>query len=119
MTSTFYAEAQTRAVSALQALLEKHSPGTFPYQVAERALDLAFNGLSELLASEATLLRQARSALRRQIDARLIPPVQPRLSGVPRESLCERSRMPGTHRTRTVPHGRAAFAVGGGHGRVR
>jgi hypothetical protein len=66
-------EAHSRAVSSLQALLSKHSPGSSSYRIAERALDLAFNGmLSRGVASEQDLLTEAEDVLERQVQAKLL-----------------------------------------------
>ena len=66
-------EAHSRAVSSIQALLSKHSPGTSPYHIAERALDLAFNGtLARGVASEQDLLTEAEDVIQRQVRAKLL-----------------------------------------------
>lgn len=66
-------EAHSRAVVSLQALLSKHCPGTSPFTVAERALDLAFNGLQPRGGDiEQKLLEDARLTIDRQVRARLI-----------------------------------------------
>lgn len=69
-------EAQSRAIASLQALLSKHRPESSPYRVAERALDLVFNGLCVRNDSEAQeLLKEAENLIAKQVRARLL--VQP------------------------------------------
>jgi hypothetical protein len=66
------AEAHSRAVVAIQALLSKHHPGTNSHRIAELALDLAFNGSTPSNADfESELLAHARLLIRGQIAARL------------------------------------------------
>lgn len=67
------ADAHSRVVSSIQALLSKHSPGSSPYRIAERALDLAFNGtLARGVASEQDLLTEAADVIERQVRAKLL-----------------------------------------------
>lgn len=67
-------EAHSRAVASLQALLSKHSPGSSPYRIAERALDLAFNrSRARGSLSEHDLLVEAETLIQHQVEARLIP----------------------------------------------
>lgn len=66
-------EAHSRAVASIQALLSKHSPGSSPYRIAERALDLAFNGsCANSTAFEQALLAEAESLLAKQVLAKLL-----------------------------------------------
>jgi hypothetical protein len=66
-------EAHSRAVSSIQALLSKHSPGSSPYRIAERALDLAFNSTSARgVTSEEELLSEAEDVIERQVRAKLL-----------------------------------------------
>ena len=68
------AEAHSRAVVSIQALLSKHRPGTNSHRIAELALDLAFNGSTPSEADfESELLADARLLIRRQVAARLRP----------------------------------------------
>lgn len=68
------AEAHSRAVVSIQALLSKQSPGTNSHRVAELALDLAFNGSTPGNADfESELLADARLLIRKQVTARLRP----------------------------------------------
>jgi hypothetical protein len=71
------AEAHSRAVISIQALLSKHRPGTISHCIAELALDLAFNGFIPTNADfELELLAHARLLIRKQIAARLRPNLQ-------------------------------------------
>lgn len=64
-------EAQSRAIASLQALLSKHWPESPPYQLAERALDLVFNGRCVRNDFEAQeLLKEAEHLIARQVRAR-------------------------------------------------
>lgn len=66
-------EAHSRAVSSIQALFSKQIPGSSPYCIAERALDLAFNGTSTRgLASEGEMLSEAEDVIERQVRAKLL-----------------------------------------------
>ncbi|MDM0018009.1 hypothetical protein [Variovorax saccharolyticus] len=66
-------EAHSRAVAAFQALLSKHRPGSSPYCIAERALDLAFNSASARgTAPEQELLAEAKSLIELQVRSKLI-----------------------------------------------
>jgi len=65
-------DASTRVINALQELLAVHPPFTKSYHVAERALDLAFNGSyplatdtcrSLLTLAEITIDAQTRASL--------------------------------------------------------
>jgi hypothetical protein len=69
----FSSEAQSRAIASFQALLSKHRPETSPYQTAERALDLVFNGRcvrDDFDAQE--LLKEAEHLIAEQVRARLL-----------------------------------------------
>lgn len=69
----FEVEAHSRAVASIQALLSKHRPGSFPYRIAERALDLAFNSLCVRgAAPEQELLAEAETLIKRQVRAKLL-----------------------------------------------
>lgn len=71
--TTSDSEARVRAVVSLQALLSKHSPGSSQYRIAERALDLAFNGPCATCGnSQHSLLEYARHTLNLQVRAKLI-----------------------------------------------
>lgn len=71
---TSKAEAHSRAVISIQALLSKHRPGTISHCIAELALDLAFNGSIPTSADfELELLTQARVLIRKQVASRLRP----------------------------------------------
>lgn len=66
-------EAHSRAIACIQALLSKHRPGSSPYRIAERALDLAFNGTcARGTVPKQELLDEAESLIKRQVRARLI-----------------------------------------------
>lgn len=66
-------EAHSRAVLSIQALLSKHPPGTSPYRIAERALDLAFNSQFDLRTSPAQeMLAEAEAVIERQVRAKLL-----------------------------------------------
>ena len=66
-------EAQLRAIASFQALLSKHRPDSSPYRIAERALDLAFNGTFVRDDFEAReLLEEAEHLIAKQIRARLL-----------------------------------------------
>lgn len=73
MTITSGVDAHACAVASIQALLSKHRPGSSPYRIAERALDLAFNSpfLPETSHEEA-LLAEAEQLIQRQLRAGLI-----------------------------------------------
>lgn len=85
-------EAHSRAVSSIQALFSKHIPGSFLYCIAERALDLAFNGTSAHgVASEEEMLSEAKDVIERQVRAKLL--VEPATSPPLATSLSERERV--------------------------
>lgn len=66
-------EAHSRVIASIQALLSKHRPGSSPYRIAERALDLAFNGsCTHGTASEQTLLAEAEHLISKQVRAKLL-----------------------------------------------
>lgn len=66
-------EAHSRAVVSIQALLSKHPPGTSPYRIAERALDLAFNSPFDGGASPVQkMLVEAEALIERQLGAKLL-----------------------------------------------
>jgi len=66
-------EAHSRAVLSIQALLSKHTPGSSPYRIAERALDLAFNSSRALGGDrEQELLAEAKYFIDRQVQANLL-----------------------------------------------
>jgi len=128
--TTSNTEARSRAAISFQALLSKHPPGSSPYRIAERALDLAFNGsCPEGNDFEHTLLEDARQILDRQIRAKLIDgcaeaadrsrckrklrPVSPRnfACGEPLVARVTASPLQGGPRFSNKLHG------GGGHGR--
>lgn len=80
-------EAHSRAVVSLQVLLSKHCPGSSPYCIAERALDLAFNWPRASSAiSELELLAEAESLIERQVRSKLIAAPFPHLSPAYRRS---------------------------------
>lgn len=85
-------EAHSSAVSSIQALLSKHIPGSSPYCIAERALDLAFNGtFAHGVASEEEMLSEAEDVIERQVRAKLL--VTPAASLPPATSWSERERV--------------------------
>jgi hypothetical protein len=66
-------EAQSRAIASFQALLSKHRPESSPYRIAERALDLMFNGRCVRDDFEAQeLLKEAEHLIAKQVRARLL-----------------------------------------------
>ncbi|SFE00909.1 hypothetical protein [Paracidovorax konjaci] len=66
-------EAQSRAIASFQVLLSKHQPESSPYRIAERALDLVFNGRSVLDDFDAQeLLTEAEQLIAKQVQARLL-----------------------------------------------
>ena len=71
-------EAHSRAVLSIQALLSKHIPGSSPYRIAERALDLAFNS-SRVLGGdrEQELLAEAKYFINCQVRAKLLIELSP------------------------------------------
>ncbi|MDC6168394.1 hypothetical protein [Paucibacter sp. XJ19-41] len=73
------AEAQSRAVASFQALLSKHRPGSSTYRIAERALDLAFNGACAYGAhAEQALMVEAENLITKQVQAKLLAlPAEP------------------------------------------
>lgn len=78
MTMNSYSEAHPRAVASIQALLSRHHPGSSPYRIAERALDLAFNSSCARGASpEQALLLEAENLIGRQVRAKLIDSLSP------------------------------------------
>lgn len=80
MTISSEVEAHSRAVASLQVLLSKHRPGSSPYCIAERALDLAFNRpRASGAASALELLAEAESLLERQVRSKLIAAPSPQL----------------------------------------
>lgn len=66
-------EAHSRAIVSIQALLSKLSPGTSPYRIAERALDLAFNKPLDSGASPVReMLAEAEILIQQQLRAKLL-----------------------------------------------
>lgn len=66
-------EARSRVVASLQALLSKQKPGSSSHRIAERALDLAFNGSCTRGSNlEYDLLNEARRLIARQIQVKLL-----------------------------------------------
>lgn len=83
-------EAHSRAVVAIQALLSKHRPDSFPYRIAERALDLAFNCSRAFGRDrEQELLAEAQHLIDRQVQAKLLVEQPPRLPVVCRPADCD------------------------------
>lgn len=71
--TTSSSEAQSRAIASFQALLSKYRPGSSPYRIAERALDLVFNGRCVREDFEAQeLLKEAEHLIAKQVRAKLL-----------------------------------------------
>ena len=71
--TTSESEAHSRVVVSLQALLSKHRPGSSPHRIAERALDLAFNGSRSRGGDlKLELLQDAEQTIGRQVEAKLL-----------------------------------------------
>jgi hypothetical protein len=94
-------EAHSRAVLSIQALLSKHTPGSFPYQIAERALDLAFNSARALGGDrEQELLTEAKYFIDRQVRAKLLVELSshvPVVVSLPNLWLTNEERNGGSH----------------------